>query len=790
MSELTLQEYQSQLDELLQRQRNDEVVQHCRHILTYFPKNVAIYRLMGRALVGSGRYAEAGEVLRRVLSVDPADYHAHLGLSRVAQHDKQGDQALWHLERAFEQDPNNKALLDQMHDLYRQYRGIEQTRFQLTARAVASQQLRAGLYAQALDTLHKALAQSPERIDLKPLMMRVLWENGYTIEAAETAVSILKTLPDCLDANQIMTQLWLKEQRPSDAQRYLSRIEAIDPYLAFELAQGAPPPDNAYRIAELDYEREASRQLATGNPDWLQSLDSVGEDGAPDQDDLFGDLIESTAPADTSFATETPASSDEDWMNLMFENGATSDADTDEEENNDWLQELDQVQSAANDKTRAVNTENIHLTEDKLADLFGDDESWMTASDDDGDDDLLPDFDDTDQNTTATAAAAEPMTNTGLTGLLSSLGNRNTGTGLTGLLNVLEGGSADEEAPQDEDEDDWMRAVNKPTAPLRDPFKKQTTTDLEPGQVATQPVADNDDDVDPLAWLNETVDEPANANLPVTDGLSGDEHDPLAWMKQSGIEFVEDAPETMYNPTLDTLDDNRKIRDPNEHRPMAWMENAGIEFEDNGTSDQFAWMDDDEDERPRVKTDDLPTNESDPLAWMRDAGIAMSEEDPEIIGEDTVRLRRKSAPIVTDDVSEEKTNELDWLGSGSTDQLDELLDLETMVELGTGILSAAEQDRQDAMTDDNDNLIPDWLSSGDDDDETPDVSAGDGGLEWLNAADDDGDQADSGLDWMKPSTASVENQAPSASAANTPDDLSDLFGNLDDEDDDEEVAAA
>ena len=49
---------------------------------------------------------------------------------------------------------------------------------------------------------------------------------------------MLKVLPDCLEANRIMAALWLSFDRPSDAQRYVNRLELVDPYLAVEVVQG------------------------------------------------------------------------------------------------------------------------------------------------------------------------------------------------------------------------------------------------------------------------------------------------------------------------------------------------------------------------------------------------------------------------------------------------------------------------------------------------------------------------------------------------------------------------
>ncbi|MBZ0289013.1 MAG: tetratricopeptide repeat protein, partial [Anaerolineae bacterium] len=226
MADISLRDYLGKLDTLLNQNAPSEVVHHCRHVLQYFPKNAETYRYLGRALVMSSSWEEAGEVFQRVLSVYPDDYTAHLGLSDVYLHLKRADDAIWHLERAFEQKPNEQSIIDGLRELYRRHRRVEQGKIQLTAGAVARQYIRNGLFEQAIDTLRQALERSPERADLRLLLAETYQEAGYRVEAAEVALEVLKVLPDCLEANRILTELWLAESRPSDAQRYLNRIQS------------------------------------------------------------------------------------------------------------------------------------------------------------------------------------------------------------------------------------------------------------------------------------------------------------------------------------------------------------------------------------------------------------------------------------------------------------------------------------------------------------------------------------------------------------------------------------
>ncbi|MFN8449321.1 MAG: tetratricopeptide repeat protein [Anaerolineae bacterium] len=275
MPEISLKEYFARLDNLLSEHAVDEVLLHCRQILQYYPKNVTAYRYLGRALVMSGRWEEGREALRRVLSVIPDDYQAHLSLSEANERIGRSDEAIWHLERAFEQRPNDKEIIDALRALYSLHRNINNLKIQLTSAAVARQYVRSGAFTQAVDTLRSAISRMSERLDLRLLLAQILEEHDQQEEAAELALEVLGVLPDCLEANKIMARLWLSVNRPSDAQRYVNRLEAVDPYVAVEVAQGYPPDDDTFRLDELDFVRTSQSELASSRLDWLQEISSV-----------------------------------------------------------------------------------------------------------------------------------------------------------------------------------------------------------------------------------------------------------------------------------------------------------------------------------------------------------------------------------------------------------------------------------------------------------------------------------------------------------------------------------
>lgn len=287
MAEISLRAYQNELENLLSENRHNEVIAHARHILKSQPKNLRAYQQLGDALAASGRWEEAGSVLRRALGAQPQDFHAHSQLARAFQNLGEYDRAIWHAERALDQKPSDQEAIGRVRELYRAHRNEEIDRLQLTAAALAQQQIRGNLLTEALDTLAAALESSPQRIDLQLLRARALWLDGQRMDAAETALDILDRLPYAIDANRIMTELWLTEQRPSDAQPFLERINDLDPYLAHQMATGEEAPDDLLQLERLDYGAVAQRRSEIVNPEWLDSLGESRPETA-DTDDAGG----------------------------------------------------------------------------------------------------------------------------------------------------------------------------------------------------------------------------------------------------------------------------------------------------------------------------------------------------------------------------------------------------------------------------------------------------------------------------------------------------------------------
>ena len=158
MAQITLRSYIEYIEDRLQRDAHPEVVAQCRHVLASYPRYIEIYKLLARSLLDQENYQDALDLFQRVLSADPNDFLAHVGISECYRENGALDQAIWHLERAFEQVPNNTEIQGEIRRLYAERDGQIPRRLYLTNGALARLYLRGRLHQQAIAELRTALA--------------------------------------------------------------------------------------------------------------------------------------------------------------------------------------------------------------------------------------------------------------------------------------------------------------------------------------------------------------------------------------------------------------------------------------------------------------------------------------------------------------------------------------------------------------------------------------------------------------------------------------------------------
>ena len=336
MTTLTLHSYLHKIDQLLDDNRFSEAASHCRHILEQYPRHIDTYRVLAKVLLEQHQYENAADLFQRVLSADPNDLVAHVGLADIYKQDSLLDQSLWHLERAFELEPYNRVIQDELRHLYAQRNDLTLERIPLNQGALAHIYVREELYGQAVSELRQALSQNGERVDLEVVLAEALWRDEQRVDAAELCQHILDQLPNCIVANAILADIWLQTGRAGEAQPYLQRVQALTQMdnrrLDLETAVGhafglegapslpdevkievlemarvgaAPAAPTADWISEVTFPSEAAEQSAVeeadaayGQPevvyDWLVGLDEEAEPASRDSNfedvaDLFGE---------------------------------------------------------------------------------------------------------------------------------------------------------------------------------------------------------------------------------------------------------------------------------------------------------------------------------------------------------------------------------------------------------------------------------------------------------------------------------------------------------------------
>jgi tetratricopeptide (TPR) repeat protein len=229
---IALRDYLSGIEELIDQGQTDEALAHCRHVLESFPKHIDTYRLMAKAYLEARRHAEASDIFQRVLSSVPDDFVAHIGMSIIREESSDQDGAIWHMERAFEAQPSNRAVQDELRRLYGKREGYAPPKVRLTRGALARMYAHGDLYNQSIGELRSALGEDAERPDLQVLMAEMLFRTNRQTDAIDACSKLIEKYPYCLIANRIMAEILTAGNRAIEAQPYVDRVVELDPYAA------------------------------------------------------------------------------------------------------------------------------------------------------------------------------------------------------------------------------------------------------------------------------------------------------------------------------------------------------------------------------------------------------------------------------------------------------------------------------------------------------------------------------------------------------------------------------
>jgi tetratricopeptide (TPR) repeat protein len=237
----------------------DAALTPCQDVLARYPKHVEASCLLAETRREMRQLPQAADLFERVVAADPESLIGHWGLATILEERGDLEGALYELQVAWDVSPGQPAVADELRRL-RAARGWEAQPVELSAAGLARAYWRGHQYRRALTEARRAVAKSPERLDLSLLECEALWRLGRVGEAAEVAAEILLDAPDCLKANLIRgyARVEAGQRGAEEGRKLLNRALALDPecLVAASLFPDRPLPAPLFG-GEVDLEAEA-----------------------------------------------------------------------------------------------------------------------------------------------------------------------------------------------------------------------------------------------------------------------------------------------------------------------------------------------------------------------------------------------------------------------------------------------------------------------------------------------------------------------------------------------------
>jgi tetratricopeptide (TPR) repeat protein len=233
MPRISLRTYEKDIEEMIEQNQLNEAVAHCKHILQFFPKNISTYRILGKSFLEAKQYKETADIFTRVLTVYPDDFIAHAGMSIVRELENDLDAAIWHMQMAFDSQPSNIAIQEELKRLFDLRDGTHPEKIRLTRGALVRMYARGELYQQAIDEIKSALSEEPKRIDLQVFLAKMYFLSGDQEEALAIAERLISDFPFCYELNRILVSILKNLGSGKKAETYTARLVELNPYQAF-----------------------------------------------------------------------------------------------------------------------------------------------------------------------------------------------------------------------------------------------------------------------------------------------------------------------------------------------------------------------------------------------------------------------------------------------------------------------------------------------------------------------------------------------------------------------------
>ncbi len=270
MPQIRLRDYCARIAELIQASQHDLAVAHCQHILSHYPKHIETICLLGQACLGKGMTQLALGFFQRTLSSDPENVAARMGLAAIHAEEDRLPEAVWQMEQAYELVPGDSRVRRELQELYAERYG-ESPDLKLTRGGLGRLYARNGLNRKAIAEFRALLQQDPDLPHIQVALAEALWGERRRVEAVEVCLDLLDALPNCLKANLILGEIWLRSGHEEAGKQKLELARALDPEnTVAQLLMGSNSPLTLQEIvmplleaAAEESPREASAQPST-----------------------------------------------------------------------------------------------------------------------------------------------------------------------------------------------------------------------------------------------------------------------------------------------------------------------------------------------------------------------------------------------------------------------------------------------------------------------------------------------------------------------------------------------
>jgi tetratricopeptide (TPR) repeat protein len=317
IQKIPLRMFYKKIEELIMDQQSDAAISQAEYLLEKYPKNISVYKLLGKAFLETQEFDYANTVFEKILLVEPDDFVSLIGISIIAESFGNLEKSLDSMRRAYELEPSNESLQTEVKRLHEAKDGFAPDQVRLTRGALIKMYSRSQLTEQAIAEARLGIQESPNRIDYKVHLANMFFQSSMNIKAIEICLDIVSILPYCKPALIILYKSITPLGKIDESTVYKTRLTEIDPYFSFikpDTESVEYIPDIAIMVEERekptnplgnlnDFIEEAWKETSRGNDlppseeqieDWTSIINNaVSNDsiGAPITNTSYEEVI-------------------------------------------------------------------------------------------------------------------------------------------------------------------------------------------------------------------------------------------------------------------------------------------------------------------------------------------------------------------------------------------------------------------------------------------------------------------------------------------------------------------